>query len=145
MFASPIHDYRPMRTVRFERTASPFLRYLNTCTLAFALFIALALLTSIRGTEPETKGTRLAKNTKAEVIIDNFSFSPRATTLPVGATVTWINQDNAPHVVVSADNQFKKSPVLNTGQRFSNTFATAGTYSYFCSIHPGMTGKIVVK
>jgi plastocyanin len=145
MFASPIHHYRPKHTVRFERTASPFLRYLNTCTLAFALFIALALLTSIRGKEPDTKGAGLPQNTKAEVVIDDFSFSPRTLTVPVGATVTWINQDNVPHVVVSADNQFKKSPVLNTGQRLSNTFATAGTYSYFCSIHPRMTGKIVVK
>jgi plastocyanin len=107
MFASPIRDYRPKHTVRFERTASPFLRYLNTCTLAFALFIGLALLTSIRGKEPEARGAGLPKNTKAEVVIDNFSCSPRTLTAPVGATVTWINQDNVPHVVLSADNQFK--------------------------------------
>jgi len=145
MFASPIHNCRPKHTTRFERAVAPFLRYLNTCTLAFALVIALALLTSIRGKEAETKGSVLPKNTKTEVIIDNFSFSPTTFTVPAGATVTWTNHDNVAHTVTSAENQFKKSPVLKTGQRFSNTFATAGTYSYFCSIHPRMTGKIIVN
>ena len=65
--------------------------------------------------------------------------------LTTGATVTWTNHDSVPHLVMSADDQFKKSPVLKTGQRFSNTFAAAGTYSYFCSIHPRMTGEIIVK
>jgi plastocyanin len=113
--------------------------------LAFALAIALALLTSVRGTEPETKGSAVPKKAKTEVVIDNFSFSPATFTVPAGATVTWTNHDNVPHVVTSADNQFKKSPVLKAGQRFSNTFASAGTYSYFCSIHPRMKGKIIVK
>jgi len=63
------------------------------------------------------------------VIIDNFSFSPKTFTVPAGATVTWINHDNAPHVVTSANNQFQKPPVLKAGQNFSNTFATTGTYS----------------
>jgi plastocyanin len=144
MFASPVHDYKPKHTVRFKRVAFPFLRYLNTSALAFALVVALALLTSIRGREPETKAT-LSKNAKAEVVIDHFTFSPKTVTLPVGATVIWRNQDNVPHVIVSADDQFKKSPLLNFGQRFSSTFATTGTYSYFCSIHPRMRGTIIVK
>jgi plastocyanin len=142
MFASPIHHYRPKQTVRFKRAVS---RYLNTCTLAFALVIALALLTSIRGKEPEPKGSALPKNAKTEVVIDHFTFSPKTVTVPVGAMVTWTNQDNVQHVVVSADNRFKKSPQLSSGQRFSNTFETAGTYSYFCSIHPRMRGTIIVK
>lgn len=145
MFASPIQHYRPRRAFRCDRSASPFLRYLNTCTLAFALFVALALLTSIRGKEPETKGSAFLKNKKTEVVIDHFSFSPKTVTVPVGATVTWTNRDSAPHAVVSADNQFNKSPVLNTGRSFSNTFETAGAYSYFCSIHPRMTGKVIVN
>jgi plastocyanin len=145
MFASPIRYYRPKHTAVFDRAVSPFLKYLNTCTLAIALAIALALLTSVRGTEPESKGSAVPKNTKTEVVIDNFSFSPQTFTVPVGTTVTWTNHDNVPHAVASADNQFKKSPVLKAGQHFSSTFATAGTYSYFCSIHPRMTGKIIVK
>jgi plastocyanin len=145
MFASPVQHYSPKNTVRFKRGVSPFLRYLNTCTLAFALGIGLAVLTSIRGKEPETKGSALPKNAKTEVVIDHFTFSPKTVTVPVGATVIWTNQDNVQHVVVSADNRFKKSPQLKSGQRFSNTFETAGTYAYFCSIHPRMTGTIVVK
>ena len=54
-------------------------------------------------------------------------------------------RDSVPHLIMSADNQFKKSTVLKTGQSFSHTFATTGIYSYFCSIHPRMTGKIIVK
>jgi plastocyanin len=145
MFASPIHNYRPKHTTRFERAASPFLRYLNTCTVAFALVIALAVLTSIRGKEAETKASIPGAATKNEVVIDNFSFLPKTVTVPVGATVIWTNHDNVSHLLTSADNKFKKSPILKTGQRFSNTFSDAGTYSYFCSIHPRMTGKIIVN
>jgi Icc protein len=109
------------------------------------MLVALASLTSMRGKEAETKASSPVKASKTEVVIDNFSFSPKTFTVPVGGTVTWTNHDNAPHVVTSADDQFEKSPVLKTGQRFSNNFATTGTYSYFCSIHPRMTGKIIVK
>jgi plastocyanin len=145
MFASPLHSHRPTHAVKFKNSVAPFLRYLNTSTLAFALVIALAVLTTIRGTEPVANCFALAKDARTEVVIDNFNFSPGTLTVPVGATVTWTNHDNVPHVIASADDQFKKSPVLKTGQRFSNSFATAGTYSYFCSIHPRMTGKIIVK
>jgi plastocyanin len=134
MSASPVHDHK--RTARCVSVLSPFLRHVNTGTLAFVLFIALALLSTMRGKEPETRGSAPAKASKIEVVIDNFSFSPKTLTLPAGATVTWTNHDNVPHVVTSADDQFTKSSILKTGQRFSNTFATAGTYSYFCSIHP---------
>ena len=143
MSASPVHDHKP--TARCVSVISPFLRHVNTGTLAFVLFIALALLSTMRGKEPETRESAPAKATKTEVLIDNFIFSPKTFTVPAGATVTWTNHDNVPHMIASADDQFKKSPVLKTGQRFSNTFATAGTYSYFCSIHPRMTGKIIVK
>jgi plastocyanin len=109
------------------------------------MFVAFALLSSIRGKESEVREPASAKATKIEVVIDSFSFSPKTFAVPAGATVTWTNHDNVPHVVTSADAQFKKSPVVKTGQHFSNTFATAGTYSYFCSIHPRMTGEITVK
>jgi plastocyanin len=109
------------------------------------MLVALASLTNMRGKEAETKASIPVKASKAEVVIDNFSFSPKTFTVPAGATVTWTNHDNVPHVVTSADDQFKKSLVLKTGQRFSNTFATAGSYSYFCSIHPRMTAQIIVK
>ena len=138
MFASPIHNHRPSQTTRFGRGASPFLRHLNTGTLAIFLLVALTSLTSIRGREAETKDAD-----KTGVVIADFSFSPQTLTVPAGATVTWTNRDNAPHAVVSSDNQFQKSPVLKPGKSFSTTFATAGTYFY--SIHPRMTGKIIVR
>jgi plastocyanin len=99
----------------------------------------------MRGKEAETKASIPVKASKTEVVIDNFSFSPKTTVVPIGATVTWTNHDNVPHVITSDKDQFNKSPVLKTGQSFSNAFATAGTYSYFCSIHPRMRGKIIVK
>jgi len=80
----------------------------------------------------------------AEVKIDNFSFGPATLTVPVGTTVTWTNRDDIPHTVVSTDGVFK-SKVLDTDEKFSFTFSKAGTYSYFCSIHPKMTGKVVVQ
>jgi len=143
MLASPTPYQK--RIARSVSVSSRSLRRLNMDTLAFVLFVALALLSTTRGREAETRESASAKAIKTEVVIDTFTFSPRTFTVPPGATVTWINHDNVPHVVTSAEDQFKKSPVSKTAQRFSNTFATAGTYSYFCSIHPRMTGKIAVK
>ncbi len=80
----------------------------------------------------------------AEVKIDNFSFGPQTLTVPVGATVTWTNRDDIPHTVVSTDGVFK-SKVRDTDEKFSYTFPKAGTYPYYCSVHPKMTGKVVVK
>jgi plastocyanin len=143
MSASPIHGQK--HTTKRVTVLSPFLRHLNTGTLAFVMFVALAFLSSTHGKNPEARESAPSKAPKTEVVIDNFSFSPQIFAVPVGATVTWTNHDNVAHTVTSADNQFKKSPVLKAGERFSNTFATAGTYSYFCSIHHRMTGKIIVK
>jgi plastocyanin len=84
------------------------------------------------------------KPATAEVKIDNFSFGPATLTVPVGTSVTWINRDDIPHTVVSTDGVFK-SKVLDTDEKFSFTFSKAGTYLYFCSIHPKMTGKVIVQ
>ena len=135
----------PKSSIGCVTVFTPFLKHLNTGTLAVFLLVALASLTNIRGREAETKASIPLKAGKAEVVIANFSFSPKTFTVPAGATVTWTNHDKVPHAVMSADNQFQESPVLKAGQSFSNTFATAGTYSYFCSIHPRMTGKIIVN
>jgi plastocyanin len=80
----------------------------------------------------------------AEVKIDNFVFGPDTLTVPVGATVTWTNKDDIPHTVVSTDGVFK-SKVRDTDETFSYTFTKAGTYPYYCSVHPKMTGKILVQ
>jgi plastocyanin len=80
----------------------------------------------------------------AAVKIDNFVFGPQTITVPVGTTVTWTNSDDIPHTAVSTDGVFK-SKVMDTDEKFSYTFTKAGTYSYYCSIHPKMTGKVVVQ
>jgi plastocyanin len=72
-------------------------------TLAFVLFVALALLNTMRGKEPETRASAPAKGPKTEVVIGDFSFSPKTLTVPVGATVTWTNHDNVPHLVTTAN------------------------------------------
>jgi len=85
-----------------------------------------------------------SKPAPVEITIDNFSFSPAELKVPVGTTVTWTNRDDIPHTVVNTDKAFK-SKVLDTEEKYSFTFSAAGTYPYFCSIHPKMTGKIIVQ
>jgi plastocyanin len=79
-----------------------------------------------------------------EVKIDNFSFGPQTITVPVGATVIWTNRDDIPHTSVSTEGVFK-SKVMDTDEKFSYTFTKPGTYPYYCSIHPKMTGQVVVQ
>ena len=84
----------------------------------------------------------LAEDT--QVKIDNFTFSPQQITVKAGTTVVWINGDDIPHTVTSSKQAFK-SKVLDTDEKFSFTFATPGTFEYFCALHPHMTGTIVVE
>jgi plastocyanin len=77
------------------------------------------------------------------VTIDNFTFTPQRITVKAGTTVTWTNRDDIPHTVASAAKAFR-SKALDTDDKFSFTFTTAGVYEYFCSLHPHMTGTIVV-
>lgn len=80
----------------------------------------------------------------AQVKIDNFSFLPQEMTVAAGTKVTWVNRDDIPHTVVSTNATFK-SKALDTDDQYSFTFEKAGTYEYFCSIHPKMTARVVVK
>jgi len=80
----------------------------------------------------------------AEVKIDNFSFTPKSLTVKVGAVVKWTNHDDLPHNIVSTGKKFS-SPVLDTDQSFTYRFEEPGSYSYFCKIHPMMTGTIIVQ
>jgi len=78
-----------------------------------------------------------------DVVVDNFSFAPEPATVAVGTTVRWTNRDDVPHNIVSTDQTFK-SPVLDTDEQFSYRFDRPGAYRYFCSLHPKMTGRVVV-
>ena len=99
------------------------------------LLLLLAAHGSIAGQKPAAN----------EVTIDNFSFKPQTLTVPVGATVTWVNHDDIPHTVLSNDKTTIVSPALDTDEKFSYTFTAAGTNDYYCSVHPHMKGRIIVQ
>jgi plastocyanin len=112
-----------------------------TAGLVAPIAIAVGLLT----TGPGNLNVHAQQEaTSAEVKIDNFSFGPAAVTVAAGTTVTWTNRDDIPHTVVSDDKVFK-SKVLDTDEKFTYTFNKPGTYPYFCSVHPKMTGKVIVQ
>ena len=90
------------------------------------------------------KGFAAPPDQNNQVKIDNFTFGPKTVTISAGTTITWANRDDIPHTVVSTDNAFK-SKVLDTDQEFSYTFTKPGKFEYFCSIHPKMTGTVVVQ
>jgi plastocyanin len=112
--------------------------------LILAAPIVLAAAQLVRDSRGFTASAAEAPTSSPEVKIDNFSFGPAAMTVAAGTTVTWTNRDDIPHTVVSEDKVFK-SKVLDTDEKFSFTFTKPGTYSYFCSVHPKMTGKVVVQ
>ena len=109
--------------------------------------LLLAMAMGIAGLVVEATSFKASAQQKPETVevkIDNFSFGPAELTVAVGTTVTWTNRDDIPHTVVSTDKVFK-SKVLDTDEKFSYTFTQAGSFPYFCSIHPKMTGKVAVK
>jgi amicyanin len=110
----------------------------------FATTFGVAFTGLYAGSRSFASPAQQQKIDATEVKIDNFSFGPVELKVPVGATVTWTNRDDIPHTAVSSDKIFK-SKVMDTDEKFSFTFSKPGTYEYFCSIHPKMTGKIVVQ
>ena len=109
--------------------------------LVAGVFVAAALCIGIV-TAAEPGGTAAGVQ---QVGILNYKFDPETLTVPVGTTVTWVNHDEVPHSVMSSDKGFTSSGGLDTGESYSYTFTKAGTYSYYCSLHPFMTAKIIVE
>jgi plastocyanin len=107
------------------------------------LSIPVLMATLLLARSTITANAAQSSTAAAEVTIDNFSFRPQTLTVAVGTTVTWTNRDDIPHTVVSDDAVFK-SKARDTDEKFSYTFDKAGTYPYHCSIHPKMTGQVVV-
>ena len=105
---------------------------------------AMAAIAALLMASPRATANAQASTASAEVVIDNFVFGPQTVTVPIGTTVTWTNRDDIPHTVVSTEGVFK-SKVRDTDEKFSYTFTKAGTYPYYCSVHPKMTGTVVVK
>jgi len=106
--------------------------------------LALALSLGAAGAGALSAPTPAIAAAAASVNIDNFVFGPETLTVAPGTTVTWTNRDDIPHTVVANDKSFK-SKVMDTDEKFSFTFTKPGEYGYFCSLHPHMTGKVIVK
>jgi plastocyanin len=115
----------------------------NVWVAGFLASVIIALVLLLAGSPIVTAADQLSA-ANAEVKIDNFSFGPQEITVPVGATVTWTNRDDIPHTSVSTDGVFK-SKVMDTDEKFSYKFTKPGTYPYYCTIHPKMTGQVVVR
>jgi amicyanin len=109
------------------------------------LAIAASLVTLIAVLCTNAQAGQDPKPPQAVAIdIDNFKFGVASLEVAVGTTVTWTNRDDVPHTVTSSTKVFK-SPPLDTGETFTYTFKQAGTFEYYCALHPHMTGKVVVK
>jgi plastocyanin len=130
---------------RRERAHAKGANMKRTCwNLGIAAVVILIAMAAGRARGFSSPAAQQQAAAETAVKIDNFNFSPVTVTVPVGSTVRWTNHDDIPHSVISEDESFK-SKALRTDENFSYTFNKAGTYSYYCSIHPRMTGTIVVQ
>jgi plastocyanin len=128
---------------RWKMQRSKTSRILRTMILGAATIPSLVLANG--ALRPRSVTAAQEKPGATTVTIDNFSFAPMQLEIKAGTEVTWINKDDVPHTVVSDDHKLFKSRALDTDEKFSFTFKDPGTYEYFCSVHPKMTGKIIVK
>ena len=106
----------------------------------FAIGLAAAALVTgaVQAAEPAVANT-------VQVSITGYKFDPQVLTVPVGTTVVWTNHDDVPHTVTSTDKTFKSSGALDQGDSYSYTFTAAGTFNYYCTVHPFMTAKVIVQ
>lgn len=109
--------------------------------VTFGLALAALVATGSMKVRAEGKDTAAAKYA---VRIDNYSFTPQSITVPVGTTVIWTNGDDVPHTVAATDLAFH-SKAMDTDEQYSHTFDAPGTYKYYCTVHPKMTGTVVVE
>ncbi len=131
----------------------------RTTTIAAMLWIALAVtacseaksgslaVAKARAPKEAAIGStaRSAAAATGTIAIKNFAFVPATLSVTAGSKVVWTNRDEEPHLVASADARFHASPALDTDDSYAAVFAKPGVYTYFCSIHPHMVGKIIVK
>ena len=97
------------------------------------------------GNKTQTSNTNtnpITKETGLNISIENFAFSPADLKIKVGDTVTWTNNDGMQHTIKETGFE---SQALSRGESYSHTFSSAGSYSYYCGIHPNMKGRIVVE
>jgi plastocyanin len=142
MTALSIHQKHTARTLilLFPRSVRS-----NLGIVASAALLIYVAAMNCRAGQPKDTGSQAAHPVPVEVLIENHAFSPKSITIPVGGKITWINRDSAAHTITAVGIEPKKSPVLKQGQSVSDTFSNPGTFPYFCSIHPDMTGTVIVK
>lgn len=118
----------------------------RAAVMGAAVIALLVLPVSVPAAQakPSAPPVAVAKVAGPKISIENFQFSPTTVTVPVGTTVTWTNNDGELHTVTSSEKVFA-SAGLDAGEAFSYTFSTPGTYTYYCTLHPHMTGTIIVK
>jgi plastocyanin len=109
-----------------------------------ALLCAISF-SSLSGIAGQMKDTDSIGTSGNRIEIKDFAFNPQTITVKSGEKITWINRDEEPHTIVSVEKEFKKSSALDTDQEFTITAGAPGTYTYYCSVHPKMTGTIVVE
>ena len=112
-------------------------------TIVRNIWVAIALAAAVPA-PAAIFPTAFVRAAETEGNIDQFTFYPQRITVKAGTTVTWANEDDAPHTVASSSKLFK-SKALDTRDKYSFTFTAPGTYAYFCSLHPHMTGAVVVE
>jgi plastocyanin len=133
------------RTATKRRKGEPMsgkLVHLRRLLVVVPFAVAL-MLVSVAAVGLMTPNKADAQTTQAVTIAD-FAFSPASLTINVGDTVTWTNNDSATHTATATDGSFDTGE-LAQGASGSITFDTAGTFNYICSIHPQMTGTIIVQ
>ena len=117
-------------------------RLVPNCGLVVALVLGPVVGAMLAfGTVAAQDATKKDAN---EITIDNFTFTPKELTVAVGTTVRWVNHDDIPHTVVEKNTTFR-SKALDTDDSYSFTFTSAGTFDYFCGLHPHMVGQVIVK
>ncbi len=116
-----------------------------TSPTAFRIALTLAVFGGLAAGAITARQARAAPTPPfAAVTIDNFTFTPAEITVPVGAVVKWSNHDDIPHSIVGPNGAFR-SAALDTNESYSFAFKTPGAFTYFCGLHPHMTGKVTVK
>ena len=113
--------------------------------LLLAILLVIAGCAQKSAETSDTGKSNTAPSGGKTVTIQNFAFGPDTITISKGDTVSWINQDSAPHKVTSDSGNELDSPSIANGQSFSHTFSQAGEYDYHCGLHPGMKAKIIVQ
>lgn len=109
---------------------------MRTRNFFLVIIVSLAMVWACK---KDSSGTN-----KNEVSIEGMAFNPSTITAKTNTTITWINKDAVDHTVTSNDGLFDSGALVKNGS-YSYTFTTAGTYNYHCSIHPNMTGKVVIQ